>query len=107
MPTENLEIETLVEIDGEAIDFFGGVGEVRSSQLAALAIASGDPDIRASQLAAVPISFSVPELRLSQYAAVIVLSGDRRYLNLGPVIPLQCWTPCDSYGIDVDWIYWR
>lgn len=107
MAVENLEIETLVLIDGETIDYFGGAGAVRVSQLGAVAVVEGDPDIRLNQLAAIPLGYTVPSIRLAQLAAVVVMSGEKRYLNLDKVIPLSCWTPCDSYGIDVDWIYWR
>ena len=73
---------------------------VRSSQLAAIAPqVNGKAPARASKIAAIVVQYNLPPaVHLSSFVSITAVSGNKGYLQLGPAINLDCWSPCTSYG---------
>lgn len=72
----------------------------QNTQFAAIAISGPSPTPgRVTQLASISIqSPPTSPAQLTQYATIIVAANNRGYLQLGPVIPLNCWQPCNAYA---------
>jgi hypothetical protein len=71
---------------------------LRSSQLGAISVNGGTGKLNASQLATVAVAANPAAvgLRVSQLFTVAVIANNRSFKPLGPVIGLNCWTPCGT-----------
>lgn len=74
--------------------------DLRSSQLNTVTVGGGGGDLRSSQLAAISVASNpaAAGLNASQLIVVAVVANGKSMLPLGPVMPLPCWQPCTAYG---------
>jgi hypothetical protein len=71
---------------------------LRNIQMPTINVSAAPPTIQNIQLANIAIASNpaAAGLRAIQLAYIMVIANGQRFQPLGPVIGLNCWTPCGT-----------